>query len=132
VRVRVDRLLGNPLPSHEPAWTTPPPPPELHAGFELRPLPAFLRAPNAILDGLGLEVPALTPERLTRAAARRAGLAAKFPAHVDEALEVLCRSIRDEARLHWFGRANVRNLIVTGLAELLLVDDEFRRRPELE
>ena len=102
------------------------------AGFELRPLPALLRVPNAIVDGLGLDRPKLTPEQLTRAAGRRAGLAPSFPAHVDEALEVLCRSLHDEAKLHWFGRANMRNLIVTGLAELLVIEDLFRRRPELE
>jgi hypothetical protein len=51
---------------------------------------------------------------------------------VGEALEVLCRSLNDEARLHWLGRQNVRNLIVTGLAEHLLLDQIFRETPELE
>jgi hypothetical protein len=58
-------------------------------------------------------------------------LQATLPAHVEQALEQLCRSLRDEARLHWFGRTNLRNLIVTGLAELLLVEDRFRRDPRL-
>lgn len=101
-------------------------------GFEPRPLPAFLRAPNAIMAKLGIAAPLLTPERLTRAASRRAGLAPNFPAHVGEALEVLCRSLHDEARLHWFGRANMSNLMVTGLAELLLIEDRFRRDPSLD
>jgi hypothetical protein len=101
-------------------------------GFESRPLPAFLRAPNAIAAKLRIQSPQLTPERLTRAASRRAGLANNFPAHVGEALEVLCRSLHDEARLHWFGRANVSSLIATGLTELLLIDELFRRDPSLE
>lgn len=100
-------------------------------GYVPRPLPAFLRAPNAIVAKLGIAAPQLTPERLARAASRRAGLAPNFPAHVGEALEVLCRSLHDEARLHWFGRANVSSLIVTGLAELLRIEDQFRRDPSL-
>jgi hypothetical protein len=103
----------------------------LEPGFELRPLPAFLRAPNAIAAKLRIEAPQLTPERLTRAASRRAGLPANFPAHVGEALEVLCRSLHDEARLHWFGRANLSNLIASGLTELLLIEEMFRRDPSL-
>lgn len=103
----------------------------VEAGFEPRPLPAFLRAPNALVAKLGIRSPQLTPERLTRAASRRAGLTPDFPAHVGEALEVLCRSLCDEARLHWFGRANLASLIVTGLAELLLIEDRFRRDPSL-
>jgi hypothetical protein len=100
-------------------------------GFEPRPLPAFLRAPNAIVAKLGIAAPQLTPERLTRAASRRAGLAPNFSVHVGEALEVLCRSLHDEARLHWFGRANMSSLMITGLAELLLIEDRFRRDPSL-
>lgn len=109
--------------------------PQPHVGFELQRLPAFLRVPNVIVDKLGMlgmSAPALTPEHLTRVAGRRAGLSAEFPDHVGEALEVLCRSLHDDANLHWFGRTNLRNLIVTGLAERLLVEDVFRRHPELE
>jgi hypothetical protein len=105
--------------------------PPIEPGFQLRPLPAFLRAPNAIAAKLRIEAPKLTPEHLTKHAARRAGLAPDFPAHVGTALEVLCRSMHDEARLHWFGRENLSSLIVTGLAELLLVEDRFRRDPSL-
>jgi hypothetical protein len=100
-------------------------------GFEARPLPAFLRAPNAIAAKLRITSPQLTPERLTRSASRRAGLAPNFPAHVEKALEVLCRSLHDEARLHWFGRTNLSSLIASGLTELLLIEDLFRREPSL-
>jgi hypothetical protein len=100
-------------------------------GFDSQPLPGLLRAPNAIARKLDIGAPRLTPERLTRAASRRAGLRDQFPAHVEQALEQLCRSLHDEARLHWFGRINMSNLIVTGLAELLLVEDQFRRAPHL-
>lgn len=103
----------------------------IEPGFETQPLPGVLRAPNAIAHRFDIDGPMLTPEHLTRAASRRAGLSASLPAHVELALEQLCRSLHDEARLHWFGRTNVHNLIVTGLAELLLIEDRFRRDPQL-
>jgi hypothetical protein len=37
----------------------------------------------------------------------------------------------DEARLHWFGRANLSSLIASGLSELLRIEDLFRRDPSL-
>jgi hypothetical protein len=121
-----DRIIIAPTPAPTPKLET-------KVGLDVRPLPALLRAPDTISRALGLDGSrAMSPEHLTRAAARRAGLPARFPVHVDEALEVMCRSIRDEARLHWFGRANLRNLIVTGLAELLLLDERFRAEPELD
>ena len=102
-------------------------------GFEVKPLPPSLRVPDALSRGLGLGGQrSMSPERLVASAARRAGLPARLPGHVDEALEVLCRSLHDDARLHWFGRANLRNLIVTGLTELLLLEQLFRDRPELD
>ncbi|TNE92604.1 MAG: sulfotransferase [Deltaproteobacteria bacterium] len=100
-------------------------------GFDVQPLPLFLRVPNAVTAGLGIGAPTLTPEQLTAAAAKKAGLPARFEAHVGDALEQLCRSYADEARLHWFGRMNVWNLLVTGLAQLLLVDQAFRDDPTL-
>src|SRR5262249_53382056 len=45
--------------------------------------------------------------------------------------DVLCRSLRDEANLHWFGRLNVYNLLVTGLSSLLRVEQQFATDPTL-
>ena len=104
----------------------------VQTGSPKRPLPAPLRAANAMSASLQLDGPRLDPESLTRAAARRARLPARFESHVEEALEVFCRSIRDEARLSWFGRMNTRTLVVTGLAEMLLLDEHFRQHPELD
>lgn len=101
-------------------------------GFDVQPLPVSLRLPTWLCDRIAPSSAQLTPEALTSAAARSAGLPARFPAHVEEALERLCRSYRDDARLHWFGRMNQRNLQITGLASLLKLEDLFRRRPELE
>lgn len=100
-------------------------------GFEVQPLPLFLRAPNALADSLGIVAPRLTPENLLKAGARKAGLPANFPSHVEEALEVLCRSFADDSKLHWFGRMNQWNIIVTGLSALLKVEEAFRADPTL-
>ncbi len=75
----------------------------LPVGFEVQPLPLFLRVPTALSRYLGIAAPRLTPENIVRAASRTAGLAPRFPAHVEVALEVLCRSYTDDANLHWFG-----------------------------
>ncbi len=106
--------------------------PQTNTDFELQSPPPMLRGLNALVDKLGITAPKLTPEHLTRAASRRSGLPPVFSKHVEIGLEVLCRSLRDDAKLHWFGRMNARHLIVTGLAELLLLEEIFRRNPELE
>jgi hypothetical protein len=100
-------------------------------GFKVQPLPAVLRLPTALADRFGIEAPYLTPEKLCRAGARAAGLAEDYPAHVTDALEVLCRSLHDDARLHWFGRMNQSSLLVTGLATVLKVEQCFREDPTL-
>lgn len=100
--------------------------------FDAKPLPHFLRAPNALAEVLGVTSPRLTPESLTASAARGAGLPARFPSYVERSLEVLCRSLRDEARLHWFGRMNQWTLLVTGLSSLLQIEQAFRDDPSLQ
>ncbi len=101
-------------------------------GFPLQSLPAFLRLPNQLAERFGVLSPVLTPERLVQAACRAAGLPDRLPSHVGQALEVLCRSLNDDANLHWFGRMNQQNLIVTGLVSLLRVEQAFRDDPTLE
>lgn len=99
--------------------------------FEHRPLPWVLSMANALMKRLGVQNPRLTPEHLTAVAARDAGLAPLFPAHVGDALEVLCRSLRDDAALHWFGKMNYWEVLVGGLSALLKVEHAFRVDPSL-
>ncbi|MEM7200650.1 MAG: sulfotransferase [Planctomycetota bacterium] len=100
-------------------------------GVEPQPLPLLVRAPYAVARKCGVGSPRLTPHRLVQAAARKTGLAPKVPTHVEDALEQLCRSLADDARLHWFGAMNQRTLIVTGLAALMQVEQAFRDDPSL-
>ncbi len=100
--------------------------------FKIKNLPSVLRMANSLANQLAYSAPSLTTESLVRAASRKAGLVARLPRHIEVALEVLCRSLRDDVpQLHWFGKMNQYNLIVTGLAEFMLVDEIFRNRPEL-
>ncbi|MEY3211380.1 MAG: hypothetical protein RIT28_1861 [Pseudomonadota bacterium] len=100
-------------------------------GFALRPLPPWIRAANQLAKWTGAGAGLLTPERLMADAARAAGLPPDFPPYVAETLAVLCTSLREEARLHWFGVMNMRTLLVTGLEALLRVERAFVERPEL-
>lgn len=100
-------------------------------GFPLQSPPVWLRAANRLATWAGSGPASLTPERLMADAARSAGLPANFPAYIGETLDVLCGSLRDEARLHWFGYMNVRTLLVSGLSALLEVERRFAERPEL-
>lgn len=72
-----------------------------------------------------------SPERLLAAGARHAGMPARYPGHIGEALEVLCRSLRDDAKLHRFGEVNLQALLVTGLGNLLQVEEAFVADAEL-
>src|SRR5215831_8270977 len=101
------------------------------AGFALAPLPLYLRAANRIAGFVGADASLFQPENMFAAAARHARLPARFPTHVEEAVDVLCRSLRDEANLHWFGRMNAYNLLVTGLSSLLRVEQQFATDPTL-
>lgn len=100
-------------------------------GFDIKPFPLWLRVPNALAKKLGIISPCLTSENLIKAASRNASLPACFPLYVEEALEVLCRSLADEADLHWFGKINYWNVIVTGLSGFLQVEQAFRDDPLL-
>ena len=100
-------------------------------GLQCRPLPLPLRALGGTFDAVGWTPWRLEPEILLEAAGKAAGLEPDFPEHVHEALGVLCRSIAGEARLHWFGRANQWDFIVTGLATLLQLDAAFASDPSL-
>lgn len=99
--------------------------------FDPKPLPFYLQIPTRAAEVLTPDWPRFTPESLSKNAARAAGLPAHFPAHVEEALEVLCRSLRDDAHPHWFGKANYSLLLGTGLCSFLQVEQAFRDNPSL-
>lgn len=99
--------------------------------FDFKPLPLWLRIPNALAEKERIISPCLTPENLIKAASINASLPAYFPSYLEEALEVLCRSLADEAKLHWFGKITYWNLIVTGLSGFLQVEQAFRDDPLL-
>lgn len=98
--------------------------------FQSYPLPFFLRLPNRAAEILAPNA-CLTPPQLTKSAARAADLPANFPGHVEQALEIYCKSLRDDANLHWFGRANCRTALVTGLRSFLEIEQAFRDDPSL-
>lgn len=100
--------------------------PEITSRFKIKPLPLWLRYPNILAEKLSINSPNLTPENVCKAASRNVSLPAKMPVFVENALEVLCRSIKDDANLHWFGRMNYWNVIVTGLSGLLEVEHVFQ------
>ena len=101
-------------------------------GFEQKPLPIWLRVPGRLAKSFTFLSPKLQPEQLARAASRKAGLEPNFSPHVGAGLEAICRSLQDEANLHWFGKMNYSNLMVTGLSELLLLNETFKNQPELD
>lgn len=106
--------------------------PNASDSFQTKPLPLTLRGVGHLLHLLSKEPWKLDPGELLKAAGRDAKLPPRFPTHIENALEVLCRAFVDEAKLHWFGRANQWDFIVTGLAEWLRLDAYFREHPEIE
>lgn len=102
------------------------------AGFSLKPLPLWLRATNRVADVFRIGRDALVPDRLMSDAAEAARLPPDFPAHVREALEVLCASLRDDTKLHYLGIADMQNMLITGLACLLRIEKMFADDPSLE
>lgn len=100
-------------------------------GFAVKPLPFWLKFPNTLAEKLDIMLPKLTPENLIKAASRHTSWSAIFPSYVEESLEFLCRSITDEAKLHWFDKLNYWNLILTGLSGFLEVEQAFKDDPAL-
>ncbi len=103
--------------------------------IKLHPLPLSLKVANGavnIIEKCGLRVATITPEQAIKDASRRARLPPKFPKDVESALEILCRSVKDDTDLHYFGRENLREVMVGGLEMRLRLDEIFRKNPELE
>ncbi len=101
-------------------------------GIDLRPMPFPYRAAGRLLSTLRMKPYPMDPERIKAAAARDAGLPPRFGDFIEEALDRLCHALREEAALHWFGRANLWELMVTGLSSRLQLDELYRQSPELE
>lgn len=71
-------------------------------------------------------------DELLDAARATTGLDDFGPDSFREGLEILVRSLRDEARLNATGEAAIRQRIVDHLAQRLQVEDWYRRHPEIE
>ena len=99
----------------------------------LKPLP--LRALNLVGEGLrrsvGYRGPGLLPDALESEARKKTSLQDFGPSGYREGLEVLCRSMEDEANLSLFGRMAMRGMIVQTLSNRLLLLDWAKRHPEV-
>jgi hypothetical protein len=73
----------------------------------------------------------LEPEALLAEASARTGLSDFGDGAFAERLEVLCRSYRDEAGLSDAGRATTYEQLVQTLSGRLLIEDVWRRHPEI-
>ncbi len=84
------------------------------------------------LGSAGVETPALDAARLKSAARRRTGLDDFGGWPIDEPLTRLLEAYRNEARLTMLGRITVRELVVSLLKNLLELEADRRRHPEIE
>ncbi len=91
-----------------------------------------LNAGGKVLHRLGVDPPSLDADDLLRAARRRAGCSDLGAWPIDEPLERLLKSYHDEAALTTLGRVTVRELIVSLLENLLLLEAERARDPRIE
>ncbi len=72
------------------------------------------------------------PERFLEKVQRRTGAAGLLPTSVTDALEVLCRSLVEDANLSFFGQRNLEDLILTGLDTRARMEQAFAAEPQLE
>jgi hypothetical protein len=103
--------------------------------FSARCVSGAVRALNAggrTLRRIGADPPSLDIDRLLNAARRRAGVGDLGAWAIDEPLERLLKSYRDEAALTTLGRITVRELIVSLLENLLLLEAERVKHPDVE
>jgi hypothetical protein len=91
---------------------------------------ALFNAAGRTLARLGVEA-SLEPDDLIRAATRKTGLTDFGDAPFREALEVLTRSLREEARLTPLGRLIQRGRLVGALATRLRSEALCRAHPEI-
>jgi hypothetical protein len=91
-----------------------------------------LNAGGRLLRSLGSDPPSLDGGSLHKAAIRRAGTSNFGDWSIEEPLERLLRSYRDEAALTTLGRITVRELIVSLLENLLRLEAERAADPSIE
>ena len=92
-----------------------------------------LNAAGRVLDRSGIHIPRLDSESLRRAARSRSGGLESFGSWpIDEPLERLLHAYREEAHLTMLGRITVRELVVSLLENLLLLEEERRLSPQVE
>ena len=91
-----------------------------------------LNAGGRALRRLGVEPPSLDVEHLRRAAFRRAGSSELGAWDFAEPLERLLKSYHDEADLTTLGRITVRELLVSLLENLALMERERVANPAVE
>lgn len=91
-----------------------------------------LNAGGRALRHLGMEPPALDADSVRRAAIRRAGTSNFGAWPLDEPLERLLKSYRDEADLTTVGRLSARELVVSLLDNLLRLEAERASDPLVE
>ena len=85
------------------------------------------------LERVGVHAPSLDADSLRRAAMRRAGGLDDFGAWpIDEPLARLLESYRDEAALTLIGRITARELVVSLLENLLLLEAKRKANPAVE
>jgi hypothetical protein len=93
---------------------------------------SVLNAGGKLLARGRLRLPDLRPEALERSAVHRARLEHFGPWPFREPLDRLMSAYEAEADLTMLGRLTVRELIVSLLENLLYLEEERRRRPEVE
>ncbi len=99
----------------------------------LKPLP--LRALNLAGEGLrrsvGYQGPSFEPDAIENEARKKTGLQNLGPGGYREGLEVLCRSLEEEANLNLFGRMALRGMLVDTLSNRLRLLDWAEKHPEV-
>ncbi len=91
-----------------------------------------LNAGGRTLRRIGAEPPSLQIDSLLKAARRRAGVSDFGAWPIEEPLERLLKSYRDEAELTTLGRITVRELVVSLLENLLLLEAERTSHSDVE
>jgi hypothetical protein len=90
-----------------------------------------LNAGGRTLRRIGADPPSLEIEDLLKAARRRAGSSGLGAWPIEQPLERLLKSYRDEAALTTLGRITARELVVSLLENLLLLEAERAAHPEI-
>jgi hypothetical protein len=91
-----------------------------------------LNAGGKALHRLGFRLPSLDPEAMLAAAKQRTGLSDFGSWAFDEPLERLLESYRREASLTTLGRITVRELVVSLLENLLLMEADRKKNSAIE